>query len=238
MLGRVPTYRSYSIAHKNDEEHIKNGRCPSYALVWQQSENTPHWPKGHDYYLGNGKNIDDGTIHLREVLSQRLEEGFNNKYVIFCDLDGVLADFEQGVKNKFHKNIDEINIGMMWGVINKSHTFFETLPWMPKGRELWDRIQQYNPIILTGVPRNSITGAEQKIRWCHRELGPHIKVITCASKDKHKFCIANSILIDDRTDNLNSWNNHGGKFILYDEDNLDSIVERIDRHMDADLPSP
>ena len=126
----------------------------------------------------------------------------------------------------------------MWGVINKSKTFFDTLPWMPKGRELWSRIEKYNPIILTGVPPGSSTAKEQKIRWCQRELGPNVQVITCATKDKPKYCINSSILIDDRTDNLNAWNSKGGKFVLYDEDHLDSIIERIDRHMGADLPSP
>jgi 5'(3')-deoxyribonucleotidase len=150
----------------------------------------------------------------------------------------VLADFEQGVKNKFKKNVDELNQGMMWGVINKSNTFFETLPWMPKGRELWSQIEQYNPIILTGVPRSSSSAVEQKIRWCKRELGPNVKVITCATKDKPKYCIDKSILIDDRTDNLKPWIVRGGKFILYDEDYLDDIVERIGRHMECELPSP
>lgn len=238
MLRITENYRSYSIAHKNDEDHINNGRCPSYALVWETTENMRHWPKGHDYYLGNGKNINDETADLREILSQRLINGITSKYIIFCDLDGVLADFEQGIKNKFQKNIEEVDKGMMWRTINNSNTFFETLPWMKKGKELWSRIEQYNPIILTGVPSDNTTAAEQKIRWCHRELGPNVQVITCATKDKPKFCISNSILIDDRTNNLNAWNNKGGKFILYDEEYLDTIIERIDRHMESILPSP
>ena len=119
----------------------------------------------------------------------------------------------------------------MWGVINKSNDFFETLPWMPKGRELWTQIEKYNPIILTGVPRGNSTAIEQKIKWCQRELGPNIQVITCATKDKPNYCLTDSILIDDRTDNLNAWNDKGGKFILYDEEHLGSIVERITQHM-------
>lgn len=238
MIPNNQNHRSYSLAHKGDEEHVMNGRCPNYALTWSVSENRHHWSADHDYFIGNGSEINDGTKELREALSLRLESGVSSKYIIFCDLDGVLADFEEGVRNKFKKNVEEIKPSLMWGVINKSKTFFETLPWMPKGRELWAQIKQYNPIILTGVPPGSATASEQKIRWCQRELGPDIQVITCATKDKPKYCIANYILIDDRTDNLNAWNNKGGKFILYDEEHLDDIVERIDRHMGADLPSP
>jgi len=160
------------------------------------------------------------------------------KSIVFCDLDGVLADFQKGVINKFNKSDQYLNSRLMWSTINKSNTFFDTLPWMPKGRELWSHIKQYNPIILTGIPSYSRSAVEQKIKWCQRELGADIQVITCASKDKPKYCLPGAILIDDRTDNLDIWNEKGGKFILYREECLDEIIERIDRHMDADLPSP
>lgn len=230
--------RNYSITNINDEDHTINGRCPNYALIWSVDENYAHWPKGHDYFIGNGSTINDGTKELREILSERLENGILKNYLLFCDLDGVLADFVQGVKNKFNKNIDEINPSLMWGVINKSKTFFENLPWMPKGRELWEGIKEYNPIILTGVPPGSTTAVDQKIKWCQRELGSDIKVITCLTKDKPNYCLPKSILIDDRRDNLKAWNDNGGKFILYDEEYLYSSLERIKRHMEIDLPSP
>lgn len=230
--------RSYSLTSELDGLHTVNGRCPNYALTWHVSDNSKHWPAGHDYYLGNRENIIDGTQELREILSEKLVAGKIPKHIVFCDLDGVLADFAQGVRNKFKKNIDEIKPSLMWGVINKSATFFDTLPWMPRGKELWEHIKQYHPIILTGVPPGSSTAAEQKIRWCKRELGEDVQVITCTTKEKPKYCLSKSILIDDRTDNLNAWNKKGGKFFLYDEEHLDTILERIDRHMVADLPSP
>lgn len=230
--------RSYSLTSDLDDAHTSNGRCPNYALTWHQLDNSKHWPEGHDFYIGNGKNITDGTQHLREILSEKLIAGKITKHIVFCDLDGVLADFAQGVKNKFKKNIDEIKPNIMWGVINKSETFFDTLPWMPKGKELWEQIRKYHPIILTGVPPGSSTASEQKIRWCQRELGPDIQVITCTTKEKPNYCLSNSILIDDRTDNLKAWNDKGGKFVLYDEEYLDTIIERINRHMDSDFPSP
>ena len=237
-MKNVPIhYRNYSIAESNDRVNISNGRCPNYALTWCVSDNRRHWPENHDYFMGNGFEINDGSRELRELLSERLLNGRSTKHIIFCDLDGVLADFEQGVINHFGQNKYGVKPPIMWGLINKSKTFFETLPWMPKGRELWSRIEKYNPIILTGVPNGSKTAAEQKIRWCQRELGPNIKVITCATKDKPKYSTFNSILIDDRTDNLNAWNNKGGEFILYDEEHLDAIVERIDRRIEILLPN-
>lgn len=230
--------RSYTITTLNDEVHTSNGRCPNYALAWDIEQNSVHWPEGHDYYIGNGSNINDGSQKLREILSERFSKGKSTKKIIFCDLDGVLTDFEKGVENKFGKNICDIKPSTLWSVINKSNTFFESLPWMPKGRELWERIKEYDPIILTGVPPGCHTASEQKISWCQRELGPDIHVITCLSKDKANYCFNRSILIDDRLEILNSWKDKGGRCILYDEENLYTNLERIDKYMDNEVYSP
>jgi len=224
--------RQYSISCQHDNENIQNQRCPEYALNWDHKHNQYHWENGHDYFLGNGENIID-NIELRQILSEKLARGSLTNKIVFCDLDGVLADFEQGVVKRFHKKPEELNTGIMWGVINKSNTFFETLPWMPKGRELWEEIKQYDPIILTGIPRSK-RAEEQKRKWCARELGPDIHVITCSTKDKPTFCITNSILIDDRPDNCHEWNLKGGKFILYDEELTSNIIERIHKYMKTD----
>jgi 5'(3')-deoxyribonucleotidase len=221
--------RQYSITCEIDANNIKNNRCPDYALNWSHNYNKLYWRNGHDYFLGNGINVTDNA-ELREILSEKLTRGTLPNKIIFCDLDGVLADFDQGVLNRFHKLPCELNPGTMWSVINKSKTFFNKLPWTPRGRELWEQIRQYDPIILTGIPNNP-TAAKQKREWCARELGPDIHVITCQTKDKPKYCINDSILIDDRTVNMDNWNARGGKFVLYDEEIFDAIVERIHKYI-------
>ena len=221
--------RQYSISNSDDDNNISNDRCPEYALSWDYMSNKPHWPLGHDYFLGNGKNVTD-NIELRQILSEKMMRGTLSKKIIFCDLDGVLADFEQGVINKFHKSPDEMNSGLLWGLINKSDDFFETLPWMPRGRELWEAIKEYDPIILTGIPRSK-KAAEQKRKWCARELGLNVHVITCSTKEKTRFCIKDALLIDDRTDNLKVWNEKGGHFIHYNETLTDTVIERINEYM-------
>lgn len=239
IIKNTKIYRRYTVSCQTDTININNKRCPDYALTWGHL-NIPRWPKGHDYFIGNGTNLSmDYNMILREILSDRFKKGLQTSNILFCDLDGVLADFEQGVKNKFNKSVDELNPALMWGTINKSKSFFETLPWMQRGKELWDKIKHNNPIILTGVPKGNTTAAEQKRKWCAVNLGQHIHVITCTTKEKPKYCLPQSILIDDRTDNLNAWNEQGGKFILYDEEFVDQIVERINKNMDEEgLKSP
>jgi hypothetical protein len=67
-------YRSYTLDKDIDETNINNGRCPNYALDWKEQSNNPHWPLGHDYYLGNGLNIDADTKEERIRLSKAKKE--------------------------------------------------------------------------------------------------------------------------------------------------------------------
>lgn len=220
--------RSYSITCQDDFDQISNGRCPSYALNWGHEANKKHWVAGHDYFKGNNLKSDHSDI-IRAILSDKFERGIlpANGNILFCDLDGVLADFGKQVMNKFGKPVDEISPAILWSTINRSETFFESLPWMPKGRDLWEAIKQYHPIILTGIP-NSKTAAEQKRKWCQRELGEDIQVITCKSIDKYKYCYDRGcILVDDRADNVNAWGKKGGISVLYDEINFEEIINNV-----------
>jgi hypothetical protein len=146
--------------------------------------------------------------------------------VLYCDLDGVLVDFEQGVQNKFGKSPDKLNKNMMWAVLRKSPNFYDKLPWMPKGRSLWEAIKEYNPVILTGCPRGGWS-EEDKRNWCARELGPHIKVICCETREKPNYCTHGDMLIDDRDMIMDEWIKKGGKYVLYSETNLESNIETI-----------
>ena len=151
--------------------------------------------------------------------------------VLYCDLDGVLVDFEQGVQDRFGKNPEELNRNMMWAVLRKTPNFYDKLPWMPKGRTLWEAIKVYNPVILTGCPRGGWS-EEDKRNWCARELGPHIKVICCDTREKPNYCSEGDMLIDDRDVIMNEWIKKGGKYVLYSETNLESNIETIKKYFE------
>lgn len=162
-------------------------------------------------------------------------------YKIFCDLDGVLVDFETGVKQIFNgRPPNEINQGMMWGAISKADQFYTSLPWCHDGKALWEELKNIPGVdILTGVPRHN-SSRVQKFAWCKKELGVHgvnvnhvdmagkksahelvagrrkkgvVNVITCWSKNKHLESKANHILIDDRLSLRDAWEKKGGIFI-------------------------
>lgn len=159
------------------------------------------------------------------------------KYV-FCDLDGVLCDFEKGVRevtgfepsqftNKEvirdpNQGEIQLNIGKMWKALAREDGFYANLDWMPDGKALWDSIKHLNPVILTGVPHGNWAPA-QKVQWCARNLGPNVPVITCFAREKQDKArdyirqddLSAALLIDDTAKNINNWKTYNGIGLLH-----------------------
>lgn len=231
FIKEVKMHRSYTITCPKDNYNIENGRCPDYALAWPFEQNAQHWEPLHNFYLGNGYKSDETCFEiLREILTVR--RFHNNLVILYCDLDGVLADFEGGVVKCIGKKPDELSSGVMWSALRKTPGFYENLEWRDEGRQLWNAIKKYNPIILTGCPSGG-WAEQQKRNWCARELGPDVRVITCATKDKPKYCVEGAILVDDRDKVRSEWTKKGGKFILY----MMTMYALIDlsRYIDIDV---
>jgi hypothetical protein len=128
---------------------------------------------------------------------------------IYCDLDGVLCDFDAAVRD-LSKGIpaDLLPHPYMWSLIAKSEKFYERLPWTSDGQLLWNSLKHLQPTILTGVSAGR-TCSTEKAAWCSRELdvatnhvckaapgfqhkivrgklkNDVVNVITCWSKNKH-----------------------------------------------------
>lgn len=89
---------------------------------------------------------------------------------VYCDLDGVLADFEKGVVNLLGTGSSKLVKGTMWKTIARANAFYENLDWTGDGQELWNAIQHLQPDILTGVPYPKSSRVE-KFNWCKQKLG-------------------------------------------------------------------
>lgn len=131
---------------------------------------------------------------------------------IYCDLDGVLADFDQGYLAAFGElprgNAD-------WDRVLKFPNFYAGLPMIPDALELWSFILPHNPIILSGVPDEIPSAAQDKRSWVDRYLGTRVPAIFCASRDKSFFCAPGDILIDDRPRYRDLWEARGGIWITH-----------------------
>ena len=134
-----------------------------------------------------------------------------NKYKIFCDMDGVLVDF-----NKGYYELTGIDIGdsfrndvNFWNPINKAgYDFWINLEWMPDGKTLWDYIKKYEPLLLS-APSNKIDSRIGKRDWVKREL-PGVRLILRSAEHKKDLAAPTGILIDDRLENVNGWKSVGG----------------------------
>ena len=151
-------------------------------------------------------------------------------YKIYCDMDGVLTDFEK----RFHQKLNEIGpdyypmkdiqkvvkpkdfedifgIEEFWNFIDNivGVAFWVGMDWMPQGKELWDFISPYKPELLTSPSKNN-TSRLGKNLWVRNQLSPKPRVNFAYSADKQRYANENSILIDDKKSNIKEWIAKGG----------------------------
>lgn len=133
------------------------------------------------------------------------------KYKVYCDLDGVIVDFRRGYEELTGVDLGRTfhNDDKFWEPINKAgYKFWINLKWMPDGKKMWDYIKKYDPIILS-APSRQDESKVGKFDWVKREI-PDAHLILRTAKNKKEFASPNSILIDDLPDNVKAWKDAGG----------------------------
>ena len=148
---------------------------------------------------------------------------FFGKIEIYCDLDGVLVDFENGIR-KFIPDFDEQIIfkdqRLFSELMEQQKSFWKDLSWESDGKDLWNTIKYFKPQILTAAPfqRNHPLFDEvvkQKTDWCNKHLDSFGKIHVVPRNEKKDFAKPNRILIDDLQKNINEWKSNEGIGILH-----------------------
>ncbi len=135
---------------------------------------------------------------------------------IFCDLDGVKADFAGHYMTLFGEDCEKVPDDLMWANIATVPTFWTDLPLMKDWHILWDYIKPHNPIFLTGCPSSAFEKADIGKRQYVRKYSGEYHVITCLSKHKQNHMFEQGdILIDDLKRNIARWEKAGGVGILH-----------------------
>ena len=173
------------------------------------------------------------------------------EYEIYCDMDGVLVDFELGVveyitaalaegrAEELKAKIDRDYIptddlagptknndirAYMYQELEHNADFWENLPWIPNGQRLWAALAPHNPNILT-TPMGY--GSEiGKQAWIDKNLNPPPKKVFM-SREKYNWANKNSILIDDFTKNTIPWEEQGGIALLYKDSEIEKTLSRL-----------
>jgi FMN phosphatase YigB (HAD superfamily) len=134
-----------------------------------------------------------------------------SKYKIYCDMDGVLVDFNKGYKELTGEDLtgEHRNDTDFWDPITKAgYDFWFNLEWVPDGKQLWNYIKKHEPKILSAPSREEVSRVA-KHDWIEKEL-PGTHLILRSAKHKKDFAAPTSILIDDRLDNIQGWRDAGG----------------------------
>lgn len=141
------------------------------------------------------------------------------EYVIHCDMDGVLSDFEGHFKfltgHDVQYFIDKYGDKAFWDKVEEySVKFWGDMPWMKDGKILWKFLKSLpNRVLILSSPSESLASVEGKNEWVQRELGDDQERIFI--KEKYRYADKKHILIDDSDDKLLRWIKAGGIGILH-----------------------
>ena len=158
---------------------------------------------------------------LYKQIKEESTETSQPQYKIYCDMDGVLSDFEEHFKSLNTKKLtadqykNKYGIEKFWDFIDIDNKlkFWVEMPWMPDGKELWDAIKDKKPTILS-APSKSPSSRLGKRLWVQNNISGAPLILAAAEKKKN-YARKDAILIDDRISNINDWNNSGGIGILH-----------------------
>lgn len=173
------------------------------------------------------------------IYESRLTEDIK-EYEIYCDMDGVLCDFDSQFDHYFGESVKEYiadkGIKSFENAVNEAgEDFWTTMPMLAGAKELWQRIGKYGVTILSS-PGEFEGAKEGKIKWIKENLRPAPKkVIFKQTGQKHTEIqgkgeeeIKKSVLIDDYGKNLKPWESIGAKGIKHSADTLQNTLDSLE----------
>ena len=93
--------------------------------------------------------------------------------IIYCDMDGVLCDFERqwARTNKLpFSKFQTLNMHDRWEKVRKHGSFWETIPWKGDGKRLWSYIRKYDVRILSAYSSSDPNCLPGKIKWLSKNV--------------------------------------------------------------------
>ncbi|MBE3087011.1 MAG: hypothetical protein IMZ64_12440 [Bacteroidetes bacterium] len=140
---------------------------------------------------------------------------------LFVDCDGVLTNFDKAVQalgpevaKGLSDDAPETDKQVMYDAIEKAgESFWSKMEWTPNGKELWEVVKNFNPVLLSSPGRFS-AAPSGKILWVKNNL-PGTTLFLSENKSDYVDPYELSVLIDDMKKNIGAWEEAGGEGILH-----------------------
>lgn len=152
----------------------------------------------------------------------------NTGYKIFLDMDGVICDWEAQFK-RYSGGVPVATYEAEYGKKNKyllvrknSPAYYATMPMMQDAGVLLNYIKNFPVEILSHATDEY--AAEGKLAWLQNNKIDYNPILVNKSSDKANFADHNSILIDDKPENIKQFRDAGGIGILHKSAN-ETIAE-------------
>ena len=149
---------------------------------------------------------------------------------IYLDMDGLLVDYEGGLKNTAKElGVSEDDGKAIWNKINSNpEEWWSNLKTIPEGMKIFNAIKDKEPSVLSAAGTNERT-KQGKLEWLKKNgLTPYLKEIIFVNNKsaKKKYAKGGDILIDDRPDNVADWEMEGGTSYLF-QNNANQIIKQL-----------
>ena len=123
--------------------------------------------------------------------------------MIFCDMDGVLVDFDGYFVKKHGILPSLLPRAELWKIVLNTDNYWVNLPKMPDADILINYLKKNEFCILTGLPVYGFDKAKkEECLWLKKHYNITDGIICCLSKDKQNYGKPQDILIDDRQNNI------------------------------------
>jgi len=223
-LGNIRTQNTTEDSHLDEIEREAYEKGNIMFRNWTDSLSKKTWqPDSQPLYSGYGVQEND------EKMREEKEDKGTGGYKIYCDMDGVLCDFDKRFmefSNGMPPGKYESKFGKkaFWKLISeKGVGYWVGIPWMLDGKQLWNYIKPYNPSLLS-APSMEESSRLGKRLWVRNNI-PGTKLILRSAEQKQEFANPNAILIDDRPSNIEQWRAKGGIGILHTS--ADETIEQL-----------
>ena len=160
------------------------------------------------------------TDLYKQIKEEETASTPEQKYKIYCDMDGVLCDFDSRFKEINPEKLspsqytNKYGVDKFWATIDGIGVkFWVGIKWMSDGKELWDYIKDKQPTLLSAPSKDPSSRLGKRL-WVKNNL-PGTPLILASADKKQNYAKGNRILIDDRPDNVSQWRSKGGIGILH-----------------------